>query len=225
MIKSLTAVIFCVFVCFNTFGQSTKTSSAEPKNEIGIHILSYSTNGFSDKYAHISISDEEQKPFHLLNGISYKRHINQHIIRASFNYRNLHDQPQKPSYIYHQGNYDESTLKIGYEKNLNSRKLTPYLAADLSMIYVLFKGFRKGDSPGYSEYNINGIGGGISPAFGLKYKLTNHLSLNAESCLDLVYFRFNHKESTERFPNATFSTYKFDTRFNPLQKLSLNVKF
>lgn len=167
---------------FSCFAQENDAAKKLPKNEIGTHILSYSVYPFSDKYGHIAISNEAQEPFNILNGISYKRFIDRHIIRASFTYRNLEND------IYNKwstGNYDEYILKTGYERELRKTKFTPYLAADIGFFYINYVGSTARENS-ISNYDLQGFGAGISPAFGLKYKLTNHLSLHAESCLDLV---------------------------------------
>ena len=197
------------------------------KNEIGTHILSYSIYPFEDKYGRIGVANEDEKRFNFVNGITYKRFLSENnALRFSFESRKLSSMNRK-NYTGHslrQGNYHENILKTGFEKTISSNKLSPYVAADISWIYVKFKGSYK--SLNYlSVYDLDGFGLGVSYAFGIKYNLTKHLSLNAESCINLAYFRFLHLEDTTRFNDATFYTTKTIGNFNPLQKLSLNVKF
>ncbi|MGZ5243185.1 MAG: hypothetical protein ACXWDO_04780 [Bacteroidia bacterium] len=212
-------VVFCLVYSLNGFAQ---------KNEIGTNLLSYHVSGFSDRWNNIGNSGHPI--FDVFTGISYKRFIKQHIIRSSFTYRSLSGTNKVPPPPYgFEGDYKESIFKLGYEKELNHRKFAPYISLDFAFYYFDFQGFYKVDGMDQIHYyEVDGCGIGVTPGFGLKYKFTEKFSVQAESCLDLAYFindEVIRRPANPFYPLENFKTHEFIPRFNPLQKLSLNVKF
>ncbi len=226
--RLISTQFFCLFLTLGSLVHITPgNAQTSQKNEIGVYFLSFQTSPFYDRYGRIPVLSEDKKIFNLLNGLTYKRYFDKHIVRASFTARNITSIETRPENLqknYKEGSYNEKILKIGYERNICMGRITPYLAVDVGLFHLTYSG-RSRIIMGVSNYELSGYGIGVSPAFGMKLKLAENLSINVESCLDFAQIKYKHIESSYTYQNARFTTNIFHTTFNPLQKLSLNIKF
>lgn len=214
--------IFFIFLGLNCFAQ---------KNEIGLHLLSHSPHLFNTSTP-ASFLSKDQLDFIWLSGATYKRKIDdKHALRASLIYRRLTSELPDTGYPYGvDGNFREYAIKTGYERAFNTNTFSPYIGADASLFLSRYDGFASSDFA-TNDFLIKGRGFGLSPFIGLTFNITNHMSLSAESSADFIMFTYNHRDVTMLYngsnkENLNVYTRKyFESRFNPLQKLSLNVKF
>ena len=129
------------------------------------------------------------------------------------------------------GKVSDLQIKVGFEKNITNSKIQPYFGFDLGFRNNSFKG----ESVGIGSVNIRPSydvsteknSGVFGPVAGIKLNLVNHLTLSAESGIDLIY---SYERQTKAFRNLartqTFQKYnKFEFLTRPLAFLSVQYNF
>ena len=182
-------------------------------------------------------------------GIGYKYHTNKGAIRvaADFNYRNntVTSDPSETE-TFRRENSSDYTLsgvggRLGYELPLvKKEKFNFYAGLDVLSYFSQLKTktttvteeliwtgewVRNEDTSEYT-YDYQAFGTGL--ALGLRYFLTDHLSVTAESRLDGLSFSVEEKR---KFNNGDFESEDktnnegTDFEFDPLGIISLNIHF
>ncbi len=128
------------------------------------------------------------------------------------------------------GNFENTNLKLGVEKNLIYARLQPYIGADIGVIRQKFER-NSSVSPvlgeGLTDEKTAGV---ITPFLGLKINITPWLAIVGEANMNVA---FGHQKTTrntlsaeKNAPERAESTaYKWDYYFSPVAALSLQFSF
>jgi hypothetical protein len=210
------------FLFILTLGYSQ--NSDYHKNEISLGLINMAESPknqeilFKNSYYFVPFSN-----------LTYKRFINErNAIRLTY-YRPINKSNEKPpSNLNDNSTYKEQVLKIGYEYIFKQKRITPYIAIDIT--YLNSASSR--ESGGGFAGSYNGIekdiqGFGISPTIGINYNLFKNIYIGLESNLSVL--KYNEEKTTsskilysdpiERFSET--DDY-FEYIFNPIVFL---VKF
>lgn len=160
-------------------------------------------------------------------GVQYKYHLDKFSLRAAYDYF-------EDSYRFETGdaanwnhNYGFKSLhefRLGAEKTLISSPFQVFVAADI----VFSNGQYKGISEGYGDwiwwgykdhYRFSTRLFGVSPAVGVKYRISRRLSCTAEASVSLLWGR----SVKDYGPFGNSSEQSLLT--NPLRLLSVNYHF
>jgi len=210
------------FLCILRLGYSQNSDFR--KNEISlaiIYVLESPKNQeilFSNSYYFVPFS-------HLV----YKRFINERsAVRLTY-YRPINKSNEKPTSNWNDNSsYKEQVLKVGYEYIFKQKRITPYIAIDIT--YEMAASLRESDGGFLGSYNgiekdIQGFG--LSPTIGISYNLFNNIYIGLESNLSVLKYYEEKETSSKVFSNDPeerlneTDTY-FEYLFNPIVFL---VKF
>lgn len=193
--------------------------------EFGLNL--YSLTDLSPKYFW---GDGNEYTFdqNYFSGIFVKRHFNKNCIRAGYDlYRKTINENINNSDRFYQnnGNIMTSAFRLGYEREFSTKRIIPFLSADLVYMYSLTKGFVSGTSGWmkayYSgEYLIRKVEYAISMGSGLKWKLTKSLQLSYEFSYQVGYSRFKERQGFYQFERSGTVF-----RINPVRQLGLSILF
>jgi len=122
-------IIFYVpFVVFTQNKTNEKTHNNKLSNEFGINLYSIvnKPNTYFTKYLFFNRN--------ILPGVFYKKHFNRDVFRVSLNYyKTENDYSEFAVYKFERKFHtvlNEVEIKVGYERDLNSKKIIPFLASD-----------------------------------------------------------------------------------------------
>lgn len=209
------ALYFLLFTFVMSAQNKNPIKNKNPKTfkyELGFNLFSLTkdinTNGYDQNY---------------FSGIFVKRHFNRNSIRASFDlYRKAINEYYKSTYndyfYQNNGNIIAGSFRLGYAREFGSKKLKPFLSADLGYTYTEYEGFQSGYNDWYThsntQYLIKRNEYTISLGSGLKWKLTNNLQFNYE-----LSGQISRYYSKERSYSTNFLI------FNPVRQLGLSILF
>ncbi|WP_439580929.1 hypothetical protein [Dyadobacter bucti] len=121
----------------------------------------------------------------------------------------------KSQVVYKVWNY-YVIAQLGYEfrKNLGRHQL--FYGADIGADFH----YLKAEAP-YS-YTSRRLDCGISPFAGLKYRITDRLSISAETGISVNYHR---ARDDERHPHPIITSRRFSSYFDPLSAINISYHF
>jgi hypothetical protein len=168
------------------------------------------------------------------NGLLYKLHCDRNVYRAGvdvFRYTYQFgampdpDDAHYPWYTYGEGKYTTIEARLGYERRLGSRKLQPFVGADIAFRYARNDGFYEGlgdIGPPYEFFGETRTTSQqflVSPLVGLNYQLAEHFSISVEgSC------SFGSGRTTEEVSGRAGKREGLGFA-NPVRTLSINYHF
>jgi len=209
-------LIFTLFLLF-IISTGNSQNSGYKKNEISIGIINLTESPinqeslFKNSYYVTFISNLTYKRFLDKNNVirlTYFRPINKSYDNTGSDWIDI-------------GKYKEQVLKIGYEYVFKQKKLTPYIAIDITYLKSSYSGTVGGGFTGAinkSERNKTGIG--LAPTIGVNYRIYKNFFIGLESNLNILYFK-DEEVSTKSFlgvselPTKKTSEY-FKCIFNPV---------
>ncbi|MBL7930994.1 MAG: hypothetical protein JNL60_03775 [Bacteroidia bacterium] len=161
------------------------------------------------------------------SGLFVKRHFNKNIIRASFDYtKKIINQETITlhSYTEDNGEVNRGELRLGYERELSSKIVVPFVCADLGYSYSEAKGKEivYGDFVSYADrpYMIKTNWYFVNAGAGFKIKITKSVLLTYECGVQYGhYYSRDHSNPNIRETSAKFSS------FNPVKSLGLSFRF
>ena len=164
------------------------------------------------------------------SGIYFKKHFRKNCLRASFDlYRKTINEERDYYHGYFTQNYGQTlsgNFRFGYEREFSTKRLIPYLGADLVYIYSESKGYLNDwndrTSYGYNnrKYLIKENEYAVSMGAGVKLKLSKNFQVSYE-----LSGQFGRVNSTTFTPDHE-STYGGNVlRFNPVRQLGLGILF
>lgn len=228
--KSLLAILvmaFAVPFCTNAL-QAQCYGNNSPVNELGVRLGSL-TNAAGVGGGNIT---EQSAHAGFLNGIHYKRYSPTGAFRASlgltrFDYENRRN---CPNCLRTDAKVTGVTLRAGYEVFAFLGPLEPFVGIDAVFSYGTYQGETYSiGSDAYQEttWNRERTGVGLGPVAGLRLYLSYSISVSAETSVEAMFY--SRKTNIARISPETNSTYRqnnyFDTTFQPLNWLSVNVLF
>ena len=188
------------------------------KNEISLAIINVLESPenqeilFSNSYYFVPFS-------HLV----YKRFINERsAVRLTY-YRPINKSNEKPTSNWNDNSsYKGQVLKVGYEYNFKQKRITRYIAIDIT--YEMATSLRESDGGFLGSYNgiekdIQGFG--LSPTIGISYNLFKNIYIGLESNLSVLKYYEEKETSSKVFSNDPkerlneTDTY-FEYLFNPI---------
>lgn len=216
--------IVLLFVAIVAYGQNGMNPSSKKNLEFGFNI--YSLNNFRHSPL-ISATDKDYLfDQNFFPGLFVKKHFNKNILRMSFDYnkRVINDRVNTSHHAYkNDGEIQQGELRLGYERELGSKKMVPFLCADLGYSYSEAKGFASvfSDITRYNdqEYFVKTNRYFINAGIGLKYKMSNKLTLTYEG--GFVYGTYHSKDYKNNPYNPQY-TRRFNM-FNPVRTLGLSI--
>ncbi|MGK9120321.1 hypothetical protein [Olivibacter jilunii] len=126
------------------------------------------------------------------------------------------------------GNLKNTTIKIGFEKNITYTRLQPYFGLDLGYTYQKYKGsYMNGSDINVTNDAVIDRKDAIlaSPFIGLKFNIIPTVTIAAESNLTVAYsfqkIEIAHDETTEKRPTEKGWEYYF----GPVGILSVQFNF
>jgi len=121
--------------------------------------------------------------------VTYKRLINKrNVLRLTY-YRPINKSYDKVGGdFFRDGRYKEQFLKIGYEYRFKPKKLIPYIAVDITYFKSSSSnGSGGGIVGGFNEVVRKTTGFGLSPTFGVNYKIDKQFFIGLESNLNILF--------------------------------------
>ncbi len=165
--------------------------------------------------------------YHPLSGVYYKYHAGKNVFRAALDYDQqviFINTGTETLWYYNKIDAIRRTggLRLGYERELGSKRLVPFVAGDLAFAYSNYRGkqtwwgcFGGGENVPFTEHTYEA---GISAGGGLKYKATGRVTITLETTAQ-VFVR--HSAGT-RTP-YTYTDIGF--RYNPVRTLGVSMSF
>ena len=191
------------FLFILTLGYSQ--NSDYKKNEISLSLINVSESPknqdilFKNSYYFVPFSN-----------LTYKRFINErNAVRLTY-YRPINKSYDKSGGDWiDKGEHKEKVLKIGYEYIFKQKRITPYIAIDIT--YLNSTSLRESGGGFVGSYNglekdIQGFG--ISPTIGISYNLFKNIYIGLESNLSVL--KYNEEKITS---SSIFS-------WEPIERLS-----
>lgn len=169
----------------------------------------------------------------LINGVFLKLNDNQISYRlgANFYKKNISFKNECEDCEEANGTVKDFSSRIGFEKNFVYGMLQPYLAFDLGYRRNSFKGdVKNASSVAFSTpYEVNTLKNGflISPNFGLKLNLLNHLTLGIETGIELLNI-YEKQETVSRDISRTRTfkdARKWEFLLRPISVASIQYNF
>lgn len=218
-------ILFLLLICgANSFSQSQNNSTYS----VGLSLLSYGE--VPKVLEEIRSADSFQQS--MFNGIIAKFNDNQ------ISYRFLANRYFKNDYTFYnicktceivKGKYTGYEFKMGFEKNLIYAKLQPFFGVDLGYKDAVFNGTANNATNNQNLYTaeVQKKGGVFYPFLGIKYTPTTHITLSAESGVN-VYGNFINE--IKRYPDAnktinTRRTSDWEFLTQPLGIFSIQYNF
>ncbi|MEO8794953.1 MAG: hypothetical protein ABI390_05765 [Daejeonella sp.] len=168
-----------------------------------------------------------------LNGLIVKFNDNQLSYRISGSYlqKDISFENQCTDCEQTNGKLTDVQIKIGFEKNITHSILQPYFGMDIGYRNNNFKGesISMNMPNSDSSYDVTTEKNSIvyGPVLGIRLNAIKHLTLSAESGIDLLY---SYERQTKAYRDAgrtqTFQKYnKFEFLTRPLAFLSVQYNF
>lgn len=202
-----------------------KPASASLKYELGFNLLSLTGVNKGVPFYSNRNYDYSANPF---SGIFVKRHFNKDVIRLSYDYAHNIVNEKWASYPWYSkttGDIKSNEFKFGYEREFSSKRLVPFLSADLCYNYSKAKGLSSvyGDFVSYEdqEYLIERNEYSLCIGSGLKLNLAKNISLVYEFGVQSGYYR---SQNLKNNPSHTFEEGKF-FKLNPVRTLGVSIRF
>ncbi|HEY0053940.1 MAG TPA: hypothetical protein VGB63_01175 [Pedobacter sp.] len=129
------------------------------------------------------------------------------------------------------GNLKDFSTKIGFEKNFIYGVVQPYLAFDLGYRRTGFKGDVKSPTiaSNTNPYKVTTLKNGflMSPGFGVKLNLINHLTLSVETGVGLLYSYEKQEKDFENkdLPRTSNSYNKWEFLLKPVSMATIQYNF
>lgn len=208
--------------------EKTEVRTPKPLNyEIGFNL--YSLTNLKPRYFY-GDGYEYSYDQNFFSGIFVKRHFSKNCVRTNFDlYRkainSYTESDNGEKFSQHNGNISTIAFRLGYERELGTKKLVPFLSADLIFMTTTYKGFISGTkefrgsiSTVKSEYLniVNEYAFGLGS--GLKWKLRNNIQLSYEFNWQVGYSRLKESQGPDvsGFRGTVF-------RINPVRQLGLSI--
>ncbi len=197
--------------------------------EILLPVNEVSFNAFSLKNWQVVDGGPNYYPY-FFQGVSYKRMINDHILRFSFNFFQKLDEHIDAG-TSSTGNFKEIEFGFGYQRTFFDYWIKPYVAADFVILNstslkvnesVPEESFRE-------EKDIWKFGMGVSPIVGVRFETKTALSFSLETSLQLVTIwergtiEYWEPDIVPRYTDVNNSG--FNARWNPVAGVFLTLKF
>lgn len=199
-----------------------------PLNEIGIRLGSV-TNASNFGGIHVA---EQTLGLGFFNGLSYKRYGTFGAFRTSIALTKYEYEARRncPDCLRTDGKVSGLTLRMGYEWYAIMGPFEPYAGIDVVGVFGKYSGETWSTSTtNYQEYTDNRQrrGMGLSPVVGIRCYLGFAISVSAETCLDMMFLGRSTQIAHISPETSTFarSNNYFETIYQPLNNLSLNVMF
>jgi len=197
--------------------------------EILLPVNEVSFNVFSFKNWQVVDEGPIYYPY-FFQGVSYKRMLDDHILRFSFNFFQKLDE-HLDSETSSTGNFKEIELGFGYQRIFFESRVKPYIAGDFVILNstslkvnesIPAENFRE-------ETDIRKFGMGVSPIVGVRFETNTALSFSLETSLQLI---MTWERGTREYwepdivPSYTdVNNSGFEARWNPVAGLFLTLKF
>ncbi len=213
MRKSLITLSF-LFILTLGFSQNSNFK----KNEISFGIINISQSPKNQE-----ILFENSYYFVPFSNLTYKRFINErNAVRLRY-YRPINKSKEKPPSNWNDNSkYKEQVLKIGYEYIFKQKRITPYIAIDIT--YLNSVSLR--ESGGGFAGSFNGVekdiqGFGLSPTIGINYNIFKNIDIGLESNLSVLKYNEEKITSSKVFYNDPIECLietddYFEYIFNPI---------
>ena len=197
--------------------------------EILLPVNEVSFNVFSFKNMKVVDGGPNYYPY-FFQGVSYKRMIDDHILRFSFNFFQKLDEYQDAE-TSSTGNFKEIEFGLGYQRTFFDYWIKPYVAADFVILNstslrvnesVPAENFRE-------EMDIRKFGMGVSPIIGARVETNTALSFSVETSLQLVMIwergtiEYWEPDIVPKYTDVTNSG--FNARWNPVAGVFLTLEF
>lgn len=198
------------------------------RHEIGINLFSVTDLDIPMAVNYFRKPDHYvESACHAASGIFYKYHMGKNVLRASLDY------DQQVTFIesgaedlmyYRKVDAIRRTggLRLGYERELGSKRFVPFVAGDLAFAYSNYQGketwwgcFGGGENVPFTEHTLEA---GISAGGGVKYKATNRLSITLETTAQ-VFVRHHSRD------NSPYAYTDIGFRYNPMRTLGVSWMF
>jgi hypothetical protein len=222
----LIAIFPGVFLAVNGYGQCPTNNM--PVNEIGIRLGSL-TNASNDGGIQIK---ERSTSLGIFNGLHYKRYGMFGAFRTSLGLTQYDHETRRncPDCLRTDGKVTSLTLRAGYEWFAILGPIEPFVGLDAVFAYGKYKSETWSSSQSnYREYTDvrERRGFGLGPVAGLRFYLGYAVSISAETSVQSMFFgRSTVLSQISPEPSTTARTTNyFETTFQPLNWLSLNVMF
>jgi len=218
--KNLFFGFLVVLFAINVSGQVTTPDSikSECKNIIGVDatgLLKQFFNFGSTYYYNYKYM------------INYRRIIKSSAVRFGFS-GDFHNEDENTNDTLND-KYTMNTIYLGLGiehycyigKNLNL-----YFGADLISNYSIQDRKYSYDSDSYSQHKTETYYYGLSPLFGIVFRLNSRLSISTETSFDIWYYMSKYKNFyTDSEHNSDSKTTGFDTQFNAPTCINFRIKF
>ncbi len=203
-------------------------ANSMPLNEVGIRLASVSN---TSNFGGIHVA-EQTLGLGFFNGLNYKRYGTYGAFRTSIALTKYDYEARRncPDCLRTDGKVSGFTLRVGYEWYAVMGPFEPYAGIDAVGVFGKYSGETWSSSvTNYEEYTDNRSrrGMGLSPVVGLRCYLGFAVSVSAETCLDMMFLGRSTtiaRVSPETTTIARSNNY-FETIYQPLNNLSLNVMF
>jgi hypothetical protein len=155
--------------------------------EIGLDALNFNKN-WQDYGNLFKPLDGQHYVLEAIPAIYAKSHMNKYSIRYKIEYFQSDYLFQSYNRSTIDGLFKEVRILSGIEKYLIKKRFKVYYLIDFALSFSNYKGLYThfgsiAPSYGVENFNINSIGFGLQPGFGITYKINNHLNISLESSI------------------------------------------
>jgi len=227
--KQLLILILASVLSIGSYAQSVESEISHKKsgvNQLGLNL--FNITKFSKDYDLFYLNNKTKylMNHHYLNGITYKRALNNYSLRLGLDiYMEQWDNEESSTYAYHRdsGSLKSGELRLGLQRNFHFKNLNLFIASDMVFSYVRKEGVNSsaGDIIWWlmeHPYNDHIFEFGFAPAIGFDYKFSKRFSTTLEMNLSMNRsFLYDHRDTD---PEAHWNLY-----FNPIRVLALNYHF
>lgn len=227
-IASRVGVLLLLLVAVLGGLQAQCGAPSAPQNELGVRIGSV-TNSSNFGGIH---SAAQTTSLSFFNGLHYKRYGTFGAFRTSLAVTRYDYESRRncPDCLRTNGKVSGVTVRMGYEWYAVMGPFEPYAGIDVVGMFGKYSGETYSSSlTNYQEYtdNRDRRGMGLSPVLGLRCFLAYNISVSAETCFDMMFLGRNTRIAYLSPETSTFvrSNNYFETIYQPLNNLSLNVMF
>lgn len=222
--------LFIILIVVVTTGHAQDTSHQLKRHEIGLNLFSYMN---SANHTSTGVDFRGDLPtYSFVNGLSYKFHFKKSALRANFTYQKVvFPDYNTDEYIlgkYYWGQVVNKELRVGYERELGTKKLKPYVALDFWYAHSFNDGkmltscyFDPLCDPFF--YNSSTTVLGFIPSFGLSYQFNKWISVRMETSATVGAYQ--NVTMPIFHSNKYYSKVEGVIAFNPISVFSVNVHF
>jgi hypothetical protein len=221
-------ILLLLLAAFGGRAHSQCGAPASLMNELGVRFVSV-TNASNFGGIH---SAAQTNSLGFFNGLNYKRYGTFGAFRTSlaltkYDYENRRN---CPDCLRTNGKVSGVTMRMGYEWFAVVGSFEPYIGIDAVGVFGKYSGETYSNSvTNYQEYtdNRDRRGIGLSPVVGLRCFLGYAISVSAETCFDMMFLGRNTRIARISPETSTYvrANNYFETIYQPLNNLSLNVMF